>query len=151
MDRRDLVSALFWTAIAVFVLVQAIALGTGTLSSPGPGFLLFVAGLSLGMLSLLLIATKVFKRAGSAGVLKMWQGRNWLKVSLSVMALLLYALFLTHLGFLLTSFALMVVLFGLERQRPWITLAYAAVTVVSCYVFFHILLAVPFPKGILEF
>ena len=45
MDRRDLVSAVFWTAIAVFVLVQAIELGIGTLSSPGPGFLLFVAGL----------------------------------------------------------------------------------------------------------
>ena len=151
MDRRDLVSAVFWTAIAVFVLVQAIALGTGTLSSPGPGFLMFIASLSLGLLSLLLMAMKVFKRAGSAGFSNMWQGRNRLKVILSVMALLLYAFLLTHLGFLLTSFALMVVLFGLERQRAWITLTYAAVTVVSCYVFFHILLAVPFPKGVLYF
>jgi signal transduction histidine kinase len=151
MDPRDLVSSLFWVAVAVFVLVHAIALGTGTLSSPGPGFLMFIASLSLGLLSLLLMATKVFKRAGSAGFSKMWQGRNWLKVALSVTALLLYAFFLTHLGFLLTSFALMVVLFGLDRQRAWMTLAYAAVTVVSCYVFFHILLAVPFPKGVLEF
>ena len=67
------------------------------------------------------------------------------------MALLLYALFLTQAGFVLTSFALMVVLFGLERQRAWITLSYAAVTVVSCYVFFHIILAVPFPRGPLGF
>ena len=151
MDRRDLVSAVFWTAIAVFVLVQAIELGIGTLSSPGSGFLLFVAGLTLGLLSLLLIATKVFKRAVRTGVFKIWQGRTWLKVVVSVVALLLYALFLTQAGFVLTSFALMVVLFGLERQRAWITFTYAAVTVVSCYVFFHILLAVPFPRGPLGF
>jgi len=76
MDRRDLVSAVFWTAVAVFVLVQATDLGIGTLSSPGPGFLLFVAGLSLGLHSLLLIATKVLKRSGKTGFFKMWQGRN---------------------------------------------------------------------------
>jgi len=151
VDRRDLVSAVFWTAVAVFVLVQATDLGIGTLSSPGPGFLLFVAGLSLGLLSLLLIATKVLKRSGKTGIFKMWQGRNWLKVTASVVALLLYALFLTQAGFVLTSFALMVVLFGLERQRAWITLSYAAVTVVSCHVFFHIILAVPFPRRPLGF
>jgi len=48
---RDLVSGLFWLAVAIFAAVQGLALKLGSLHQPGPGFFPFWGGVVLGLLS----------------------------------------------------------------------------------------------------
>ena len=51
---RDLISSLFWLAVAIYFSVEGfISLQLGTLSQPGPGFFPFLGGVMLGILSLI--------------------------------------------------------------------------------------------------
>src|SRR3989337_2189129 len=60
---RDLVSALFWLAVAIFAAVQGVALKLGSLSRPGPGFFPFWGGVVLALLSLVLLVNSLKKHA----------------------------------------------------------------------------------------
>lgn len=144
MDRRDLISSLFLLAIAVFVCTEAISLGIGALSSPGAGFLLFLASLALGAFSVLLIVANSLKKRPKTRILDMWRGVDWKSVVLAVSALVLFPVFLPRAGYLPTSFGLMLILFGLGRMKSWITATGAVVTTALSYLIFKVLLGVPF-------
>ncbi len=59
---RDLVSGLFWLAVAIFAAVQGLSLNLGSLNRPGPGFFPFWGGVVLGVLSVVLIV-RSFRRS----------------------------------------------------------------------------------------
>jgi len=145
LDRRDLASCLFLIAVAVFVCIHAIHLHVGTFFAPGPGFVLFLSSLALGALSILFIITHSLKKGPKTKILDLWRGLDWKNVALAVMALLLYPVFLPIAGFLLTSFGSLLILFGLGRMKPWLTVTCALVTTILSYIIFKGLLGVPFP------
>jgi len=86
LDRRDLASCLFLIAVAVFVSVQAIHLQVGSFFAPGPGFVLFLSSLALGVLSILFIITHSLKKGSKAKIGDLWRGLNWKSVVLAVIA-----------------------------------------------------------------
>lgn len=145
MDHRDLISCLVLIAVAVFVCIQSIYLGTGTLSSPGPGLLLFLSSLALGGLSILLIILHFLKKGPTKKILDVWRGLDWKSVLLAVIALLLYPVLLPKVGYLITSFVSLIILFGLGRMKPWIILTTTLATTLASYIIFRFLLGVPFP------
>ena len=113
-------------------------------SNPGPGFL------PLGMASLLILLS-LFNLAkgliGPEGVLK---GIQWKGQSVVVASVFLYGLLLELVGFLLSTFALMFVLYGFlfEGKNRWPrVLFYAAATALVGWLVFSAALKVPFPKG----
>lgn len=72
------------------------------------------------------------------------------KVVLVSASLLIYALVLTRLGFLIATFGLMALLFGvLGRSQWWIRAIAALVTVLVAYAVFRMWLEVQLPKGLL--
>src|SRR6266508_4264641 len=54
---RDLVSGLFWLAVAIFAAVQGLSLKLGSLNRPGAGFFPFWGGVVLGLLSIVLVVS----------------------------------------------------------------------------------------------
>ena len=147
MNKRDLISGLFWLGIAIFVFTQAIELGVGTLSTPGAGFLLFCSSILFGLLSIVLIIKAVIRSDGQKGLTELWQGLAWSNVVIAVIALVLYCLVLVKVGFIIATTAIMVVLYGVGRMKIWVVVASALVTVALTYVIFHYALQIEFPRG----
>ena len=149
MNRYDLTSGLFWLGISIFVSFQAVQLGVGVFSNPAPGFVLFWTSLVFGALSIVLVIKAILGKGGQRKLADSWRGLKWSHVLITTVALFLYASFLTWIGFLLLTFAFMMLLYALGKTKPWITVAAAFVTIMLAYVIFHFALQVQFPRGIL--
>ncbi len=147
MNRRDLVSGLFWLAIGIFILTQALDLGVGTFSTPGPGFMLFWSSVIFGTLAIVLSIKAVIRSGGPKGIAELWQGLTWGNVLVAVIALALYALFLAKLGFILSTIGFMIVLYAVGKLKPWLIVTGAVFTVVLTYLIFHYALQIQFPRG----
>jgi putative tricarboxylic transport membrane protein len=141
---------LFWLALAVPAAVEAWRLHVGTLRAPGAGFLPFYAAILLGALALVSLVQDLKTMSGPASAL--WGGVRWGRWGTMVVALFLYVAFLERLGFLLTTFLLMLVLFRLLEAYRWTTvLLCALLTMGTAYVFFVVLLDSRLPVGPLGF
>ena len=148
MDRRHIISGSFWLAISIFVCIMAIKLGVGTFSSPGSGFLFFWSSLILGALSVILIIKSILGKREAKLLIDLWKGLKWSKAVLAIITIFLYALILTELGFILATFLLMILLFGIGKLKYWVTIMSAFITVMLSYIIFHFLLQIQFPRGI---
>jgi putative tricarboxylic transport membrane protein len=140
---RDLTSALFWLAIAVFVCLEGFThLKLGNLRSPGPGFFPFWGGLLLGALSLILLvrSLRVRERFGSVAI-------PWPALLLVLGALLGYLLFLETVGFVTVTFLFLLVLFRFGKTG-WIKSGgWALIATTVAYVLFRFWLQVQLPRG----
>jgi len=148
MRRAEQIACLFWILLSLSVCTGAIGLKLGTPSDPGPGFLPFGTGALLGILALvhLLKVSVAASRGGGGGFL--WQGVNWQRTLAVVLAVLVYALLLPHLGYLIATFILMVVLFSLYDRKKWGIVVPASLFVIGItYLVFHVWLKVQFPPG----
>jgi hypothetical protein len=149
MNRHDLTSGLFWLGISLFVIYMALELGIGAFSNPGPGFVLFWSSLIFGILSIVLVIKAILGKGGARLFSDSWKGLKWSNVLIAVIALFLYASFLTKIGFLLMTFGVMVLLYSLGKPKLWVTVVGAFVTIMLAYTIFHFALQIQFPRGIL--
>ena len=149
MDRKHVISGSLWLAVSIFVAFMAIDLGLGTLTQPGSGFIFFCSSVGLGVLSVILIIKSVLRKGEATPLRDLWKGLKWENAVLAIGILFLYALILDELGFVLSTFLLMTVLFGLGRSRYWVVIVSAAITTILSFVIFGYFLEVHFPKGIL--
>jgi uncharacterized BrkB/YihY/UPF0761 family membrane protein len=116
----------------------------GTLRNPGPGFLPLVMSLLLISFSVFILAKGLIGPAGALNRIQ-WKGQ-----AVVVASVFLYGLLLDLAGFLLSTFVLMFILYGLlfdGRHRWTKAFAYAAATAVAGWLVFAVALNVPFPKG----
>ncbi len=152
MNSRDQLSSFFWLAISIFVCVVSIQTNIGTLRSPGPGFLPFWAGVTLGTFSIILIIKSILRKKVEERIVNLWKGMEWHKVILVIISLLLYVILLPGLGYLIATFGLLVLLFStMRRQRPWTQVGSALIIVLATYGIFYLWLDVQLPKGIFGF
>ena len=148
MNRHDVISGLFWLGISIFVAIMAVELGIGVFSNPGPGFVLFWSGLIFGILSIALVIKGLLGK-GHRRLLDSWRGLKWNNPLITIVALALYATFLTEIGFLLMTFGFMALLYALGKPKLWIAIAGSFVTIMLAYIIFHFALQIQFPRGIL--
>jgi putative tricarboxylic transport membrane protein len=140
---KDLVSSLFWLAIAIFVSFEGFAkLKLGTLRQPGPGFFPFWGAVILGTLSLILLVRSPKSRARlSFGALR------WPELLLVLAALLGYLLFLEALGFVVVTFCFLLLLFRFG-ETGWIkSAASSVVATFAAYALFRLWLQVQLPRS----
>jgi putative tricarboxylic transport membrane protein len=150
MNMRDQWSGLFWLVFAGVVCAAAVRMGIGSFQVPGPGLLPLLAAVAVGVLALLLLVRGTLKKEKGGRISELWTGTTWKKVVLVSASLLIYALVLTRLGFLIATFGLMALLFGvLGRSQWWIRAIAALVTVLAAYAVFRMWLDVQLPKGLL--
>jgi hypothetical protein len=143
---RDLVSGLFWLAVALFAVVQGQALKLGTLSRPGPGFFPFWGGVVLAVLALLLLASALRKRAGPG-----LPALGSTKLLVVAAALLGYVVLLEPLGFVTVTFLFLLLLLRLEGRR-WTPSAVTAILgTLGAFALFQLWLKTQLPSGPLGF
>lgn len=148
MDRRHIISGLFWLAISIFVCIMANQLGVGTVSSPGSGFLFFWSSLILGALSIILIIKSILGKREGKTLRDSWKGLKWSNAVVAIITLFLYALILNKLGFILATFVLMILLFGIGKLKYWVAIVSSFIIVMLSYIIFHFFLQIQFPRGI---
>ena len=151
--KPDKVSSLVWLIFGIAVVYGSYKLGPGTLRHPGPGFLTFWSGFIFCFLSVL-----VFLRAGIVSgkeetktVKQLWEGLNWSKAGIVALAILLYALTFTYLGFLISTILLLLFLLRALEPGNWKT-AIVGATLASfvSFIVFDLWLLVQLPHWFLE-
>ncbi len=149
MHRYDIETSYFWFALGVFVTVKALKLGLGELSNPGPGFIFFLAGILLCILSTIVFTHTTFSRKKLPRASSPWVEVNWRTPVMILLALLLYASFFDWLGFLVTCFLFTLFLFKVIGRLRWpVSILNACLISAGTYLIFKVLLKCSLPNGI---
>jgi energy-converting hydrogenase Eha subunit E len=135
----------FFILFSLYVCFESWRLGVGSFFRPGAGFFPFYSGALLGVLSVIL-AFLTFR--GKVEIAESWTDvGNTVTVSL---ALLGFALLLTWLGFVTTTFLFILFLLRAVERRAWLLSASAALFISAAfYVVFGLWLKAQLPAGIL--
>ena len=152
MFNSDQLSGFFWLAISIFVCTEASRIGIGDFHSQGPGFLPFLSGVMLSTFSIILVVTGTLKKLGKREINNLWKGMSLGKVVSVLILLFIYTLLLSRIGYLIATFGLMTLLFGIVgKTKLWIKAVGGIITALATYILFHVWLEVQLPKGILGF
>lgn len=155
MDKGDIVAVAGWLLLSAFALAASLELGVGVSRNPGAGFLPFWAGaglaLSAGLLPLSAFFGKKDRPQGTQAREETPRTGRRRNSPVAVAALVLYCVALPLLGYLLSTFALMLVLFGLGETSPRTVVIGSLITALSSYGLFAVALGTPLPGGVLGF
>lgn len=146
--------ALFlWILFAIVFCIGAIELKVETPAHPGPGFMPFLVGIFMGGISLITLLRDFLARSKTGAgrsATELFPLTKLRKPAVMCVAVFAYALILPRLGYLVSTFALMLVLFkGLASQRWGMAIIAAVLSVTLSYYIFVVWLGcqVPaFPK-----
>ena len=152
MRAYDLRSSLFWLLLAVIILIASIRMGVGKPSNPGMGFMAFGASGLLGILSLLLFLRTYFQKKRHGTLSPPFFSGRWKNVPLVLGVLVLYSVFMPHIGYLISTFLLLTVLFWLlERASVFRPILLSVCSTLLTYVIFSKWLNLQFPEGLFSF
>jgi len=152
MKMHHRVGSIFWLIIGVYTVISAYRLGIGIFRRPGPGFIFFLASLLLIILSIIDLFIGKPKANRGEEFEPIWLGVRWQKVILVLSGLIAYAYLFDKLGFLLSTFLLMIFLFkAVEPTKWWTSILSSLITILISYCIFNLWLKVPFPTGFLGF
>ena len=130
-----------------FMAWQAEKLTVGTPSFPGPGFFPFCLALLL-----IGIAAIIFFQGIKQKPAEWETDLRWERVVLALAAIFVYALVLESLGYLLSTFFLMVLLLKLMLKKAWwYSPGLASLISLVSYLLFRVSLQLSLPRGILGF
>lgn len=151
MKTTDVYSSGFWLLIGLSVFLRAPRLGLGKIHEPGPGFIFFLAGGLLTLLSAIQLTGALLMRSNEKQQFKqVWSGLKWQRILLVLAALSLWTYFFDVLGFSIATLLLLIVLFrAVDPTKWWVAIITALITVAVSYLFFNVWLKVPFPRGII--
>ena len=141
--------ALFWIAAGLLACYGATRLGLGSVTEPGAGFIFFWLGVVLVILSLVVLIDSI--RSSEAAARDIGE-MNWIKITLVLVSLVLYAFFLEKLGFILTTFFLLSFLLSCIEDTNWIrSVGVAGAAALTCFALFELWLKIRLPKGLFGF
>ena len=151
--KTEQAGSLFWLAAGLISIYGSIRLGLGVLREPGSGFLAFLAGSFLSVMALILFFRSFLKGGGVlAKVSALWQGVNWRRPVIVSLLILGYIIFLERLGFFISSFLLIFVIFKWLENFLWKkAILIPALTVGFTYLLFGFILKASLPRGMLGF
>jgi hypothetical protein len=150
MKTLDQTSSLFWLLVSVVVVIESLRLGIGTPHNPGMGFLTFGASGILGILSLILFLQASLRRKEKTA--PFFASPLWKRVLLVLFGLIPYSKFMPVLGYLISTFVLMIVLFWiLERRKIGFVLISSVLATLVTYIVFSKWLNCQFPQGLFGF
>lgn len=143
---HDRTSSIFFLTVSVMVFVGSIQLGLGTTRQPGPGFITFGASGLLGILSLIGFV-RTFPGKGKPKE-ALFKNILWWRVVLSGLAILAYALVMPTLGYLISTFLLMLFLYFMIHEQKWYWVIISSLlSSLGSYYLFSKLLNCQFPDG----
>ncbi len=148
MSQSPIMVSLFWLGFGIFITIFSYRLGLGRFNSPDSGLMSFLLGLILVLLSLYSLISSLFKKAGDRELPKEGGSRTqYGKIALVLIALFMYSFILEKLGFLLTTWIFLFLLFKSMGNRWATTLIASTFTVFATY-FVFTFFGVRFPPGV---
>jgi putative tricarboxylic transport membrane protein len=149
MKWLNRISAFSFLGFSVFIFALSVRLGIGRLQSPGPGFMPSLASAVLFFLSLFVLISQTRRSAKDEGEGHLVHWRNLTKPIGLVAVLIGYAFVLDVMGYLITAFLLMFMLFLMAEPRRWPKdVVVAALVAALSYVVFNQWLGVRLPAGV---
>ena len=150
MRNPDQTSSLFWLVIGIGITFGSLKYGFGTLHSPGAGFITLFAGAFLSLLSIGLLISSFRDQEPRRGLGILWEGLEVGKVFYVLSLLVVYTLVLKYLGFLVSTFLLLSLLFRVKATYRLLKVVIMAFLITAgSYLLFEVWLKVQLPKGIL--
>lgn len=133
--------------LALAVAAEAGRLGFGTFGRPGPGFLPFLAGICLAVLAVVgLIQAAVQKPTAEAG--SGFRAADILRIGLVSAVLFVYVVLWDVIGFLSSTFLLLLFLFRCVEPLRWRRVFVASgLTLAFTFILFSVLLGARLPAG----
>lgn len=174
-NRKEELGRLKWeryfaASILIFSLIytwKSLSLRVGTLAAPGPGFLPLVVGIASAAIATIILINSYIemnrrkikdinkaKEETHAEVKKSAdtsteENENKAKIILFAIGVIIYISVLETLGYLISTFCLMLYLLQVMRVEGWWrSVILSVVCSVVAYVVFAVWLKVPLPKGI---
>jgi putative tricarboxylic transport membrane protein len=148
VKRYQILAAAFWVALGLFVSLYSYRLGLGRVGNPGPGFFPFCLGLIFFLLAVVILTKALLQAEPSTARMEGASSASVPRVGAVAATLFAYALLLEVLGFQVTTFMALAVLFRLGGYRRLIqVLGYSAAVVAITY-FLFTYLGVQFPPGV---
>jgi putative tricarboxylic transport membrane protein len=149
MLKLEKITCIVWLSMGGLLFTGSMRLQIGTLSEPGPGFLPLLTGALLCGASLFHLFQLITQPASAAPPGHSWAGVHWQRGALIVGGLIAYALTVDFLGYLLSTFLLMLILFSLYDRKRWgVSIGGSLIVITVTYVVFCVWLKVQFPPGI---
>jgi putative tricarboxylic transport membrane protein len=151
VKKYDQISSLAWLLFAIYICIESLRLPLGSMREPGAGFLPLGSGLCLGVLSVVVYFQARFREKDD--VRRSWYSKErWKSLLIILAALFAYSLLLEFLGFLVSTFILLLMLFRLVQPRRWVVaVGGSASASILSYVVFEVWLKTQLPRGILGF
>lgn len=168
--RKDSWLSAFWIVCALLICFGSYRLSLGSLSDPGPGMFPFIAGAALCVLSIVEWwntscayqsdahaltqevgdATAGSQPASAEALEPLFANKlGALKAAAVIVALLIYALSMEHLGFILsTTLFIAFLLWLVERQRWYVIVFGAVLSSMATYLVFKVWLETALPIGL---
>jgi putative tricarboxylic transport membrane protein len=149
MNRKDLAGGFFWLLVALVVIEQSLELKIGDHRTPGPGYIPLGVGLVMaGIAGIILVRGAFFS---SSQPLALGASRQALKkLGIVLAAFFLFAAFFNFLGFLISTFFFLLLLFKGVEPQGWPKAAiWAGGATLLTYLLFCTLLQCELPRGIL--
>jgi len=149
MGHRNFNSSIVLLGIAIAIFVETRKLPIGSFRAPQMGFFPFILGIMLTIFSLLLLWQTIKEKGRGRSHTSVRSG-NWKGIGLTLGALFAYAFLLECLGYILSTFLLIVFLLRvIGAQKWWVVISGALLSSLASFLIFDLLLDVPLPAGIL--
>jgi putative tricarboxylic transport membrane protein len=150
-NRRCSWDSLFWIAFGLLFCSGGIKYGLWKGRVPGPGFLPFISGSLLILLSIIVLVAGLVRSAHYYEEIAkgsfLSEPDSWKRVLIVSAAIIIYPLIVDKLGFSITTFLFTTTVLRLG-QKSWLyTIAASGIVTLSFYVLFKVLLHVLLPPG----
>ncbi len=150
MRRHDLLSSTIWFCTGLFITLYAPQFDLGTASAPGSGFMPFLAGILMCIFSAVTFVQAYFNPDRKSQ--KLWENIQLQKLIFVGLGLLIYTFFLDIVGFLISTFLLILFFIRFVGSEKWFkSIIGAILTSIFCYLLFDKWLQANLPRGIFGF
>lgn len=151
--KADQVSPFFWLAFGLLSAYGAVKMGLGTFREPGSGLLAFLASCFICLMAIIILfQSLVLKRGFLDKVYSLWEGASWRRPLAIGIILGAYIFSLERVGFLITSLAMLFVMFKLVEKLSWAKAIVISLTISwLAFILFNKILKATLPRGFLGF
>ena len=152
VQQKDKYIPFFWILVGIAICFKSYHLELGKLYRPGPGFMPFIAGGMIGVLGLILLFSTYFQKEGKETKKGAHVRLRFHPLILTLLILIAYSIVLNLIGYMISTFLLMLSLFsfGGRKRKWWLIVGGAVLVTLVSYLVFDVWLRCSFPKGILE-
>jgi putative tricarboxylic transport membrane protein len=149
VQRLDKIGSVVCLVIAGIALWQSVKVPMGSIRQPGPGFLPFWVGVILALLSVALWFQASFRKPAAEPVRFLSGEGKWTYVAAAGIALLIYTFLLEPLGFIISTFLLLIFLFRvIGKQKWWLGVTGSILVTFFTHLIFKVALKVQLPRGL---